>query len=216
MAMKKENPITFKDKSKIKSDRIPNLNSLEFNPIIYDACVLYPATLRDLLVELAVSRLFLAHWTNTIHDEWIRNLLKNRTDLNVAKLERTRKQMNDAVPGSLVTGFEPIIPTLTLPDPNDRHVLAAAIHTNARGIVTFNLKDFPAAKLEPYNLQAIHPDEFVLHWLKVHPNRVAQAIRNTRNRLRNPARTVDEHLERLNSQGLLKTVAMLATYRDLI
>jgi predicted nucleic acid-binding protein len=189
---------------------------IEFSPVVYDACVLYPATLRDLLIELAVSRLFLAHWTDTIHDEWIRNLLERRTDLTPRQLERTRNLMNDAVPGSLVTGFEPIMANLNLPDPNDRHVLAAAIHANARGIVTFNLKDFPAVHLEPHDLQAIHPDEFVLHWLKLHPERVTQAIRNTRSRLRNPTRTVDEHLGRLHSQGLPKTVTMLATQRNLI
>jgi predicted nucleic acid-binding protein len=189
---------------------------IEFSPVVYDACVLYPATLRDLLIELAVSRLFLAHWTDTIHDEWIRNLLERRTDLTPRQLERTRNLMNDAVPGSLVTGFEPIMVNLNLPDPNDRHVLAAAIHANARGIVTFNLKDFPAVHLEPHDLQAIHPDEFVLHWLKLHPERVTQAIRNTRSRLRNPTRTVDEHLERLHRQGLPKTVTMLATHRNLV
>jgi predicted nucleic acid-binding protein len=186
----------------------------EFSPIIYDACVLYPATLRDLLIELAVSRLFLAHWTDTIHNEWTHNLLERRTDLNATQLERTRKLMDNAVPGSLISGYEPIIPSLNLPDPNDRHVLAAAIHAHARGIVTFNLKDFPATHLEPYNMQAVHPDEFVTHWFMQNPNRVVQAIRATRTRLRNPARTVNEHLERLITQGLPRSIAALESHRD--
>jgi predicted nucleic acid-binding protein len=185
-----------------------------YSPVVYDACVLYPATLRDLLIELAVSRLFLAHWTDTIHDEWTRNLLKHRTDLNAPQLERTRKLMDNAIPGSLITGFEPIIPTLNLPDPNDRHVLAAAIHANARGVVTFNLKDFPNATLEPYHLRAIHPDEFVTHWLETHPVKVTNAIRAARTRMRNPARTVNEYLERLASQGLPRTVTLLEPHRD--
>lgn len=157
----------------IEADPIES-GPIEFSPIIYDACVLYPATLRDLLIELAVSRLFLAHWTDTIHDEWTRNLLERRTDLKSTQLERTRKLMDNAVPGSLIGGFEPIIPTLNLPDPNDQHVLAAAIH----------------------------PDAFVTHWLETHPVKVTNAIQAARTRMRNPARTVDEHLERLASQGL--------------
>jgi predicted nucleic acid-binding protein len=182
--------------------------------VIYDANVLYPATLRDLLMQLALSDLFQARWTNLIHDEWTRNVLKNQPSLNPSKLEHVRTLMNNAIPSSLVSGFEPIIPTLNLPDPNDRHVLAAAIHANARGIVTFNLKDFPATNLGQHNLRAIHPDEFVTHWLNTNPNRVVQAIRTTRNRLRNPARTVDEHLERLTKQGLPRTVAMLKPHRN--
>lgn len=55
---------------------------------VYDACVLYPAPLRDLLMHLAVSDLFRARWTTRIHDEWMRNLLANRTDLTRAQLER--------------------------------------------------------------------------------------------------------------------------------
>lgn len=122
--------------------------------------------------------------------------------------------MDNGVPGSLITGFEPIIPTLNLPDPNDRHVLAAAIQANARAIITFNLKDFPATNLEPHGIRAIDPDKFVTHWLNTDPNRVVQAIRTTRTRLRNPARTVDEHLERLASQGLPHAVTLLEPHRD--
>jgi hypothetical protein len=111
-----------------------------------------------------------------------------------------------------ISGFEPII--LNLPDPNDRHVLAAAIHANARGIVTFNLKDLPNASLEPYHLRAIYPDEFVTHWLETHPVKVTKAIHAARTRMRNPARTVDQHLERLASQGPPRTVSRLEPYRD--
>ena len=110
--------------------------------VIFDACVLYPAPLRDILLRLATTGLFTAKWTDQIHDEWIRNAVKKRPELK-DKLPRTRELMNRAVPDSLVTGYEFLIESLELPDSNDRHVLAAAIRSGAQAIVTFNLKDFP-------------------------------------------------------------------------
>src|SRR6185312_9454958 len=94
---------------------------------VYDACVLYPAPLRDLLMHLALSGLFRARWTARIHEEWVRALLENRPDLKREQLEWTRDQMDASVPDCLVSGYEHIEPGLDLPDPGDRHVLAAAI-----------------------------------------------------------------------------------------
>jgi predicted nucleic acid-binding protein len=177
--------------------------------VIYDANVLYPATLRDLLMQLALSDLFQARWTNLIHDEWTRNVLKNQPDMNPAKLEHVRTLMNNAVADSLVTGFEALIPTLNLPDPDDRHVLAAAITAKANRIVTFNLKDFPTRILEPHGIQAQHPDEFICELLDDHLEAVLTAMRTVRNRLRNPPRNAKEYLERLAQQDLKSTVARL-------
>lgn len=94
--------------------------------VVYDACVLYPAPLRDLLLRLALTDLFRARWSDMIHDEWTRNLLAQRPDLE-AKLERTRTLMNAHVRDCLVTGFDHLIPSIELPDPDDRHVAATAI-----------------------------------------------------------------------------------------
>lgn len=116
---------------------------------IFDACVLYPAPLRDLLMSLALTGLFRAKWTAAIHEEWIGNLLRNRDDLTRPQLERTRDLMDRAVPDALVAGYEELIDPLTLPDPDDRHVLAAAIRGRADVIVTSNLKDFPETALKP-------------------------------------------------------------------
>jgi predicted nucleic acid-binding protein len=121
------------------------------NPIvILDACVLYPAPLRDLLLWLALSGIYRPRWTEMIHEEWMRSLLKERPDLARDRLERTRKLMDKAVPDSLVSGYEGLIGGLSLPDPDDRHVLAAAIHGGAEIIVTFNLADFPPDTLGHY------------------------------------------------------------------
>lgn len=130
--------------------------------VIYDACVLYPAPLRDFLMWQALTDLFKARWTEQIHQEWIRNVLENRPDLTLSQLTRTKNLMNANVRNCLVTGYESLIPTLWLPDPNDRHVLAATIHCEADFIVTFNLKDFPSKLIEPLGVSAIHPDDFIL------------------------------------------------------
>ena len=116
--------------------------------VVFDACVLYPAPMRDILIRLATAGLFAAKWTDRIHDEWTRNLLAQRPDLADA-LERTRSLMDQAVPDCLVEGYESLIEGLSLPDPDDRHVLAAAIRAGAQTIVTINLKDFPALSLAP-------------------------------------------------------------------
>ena len=116
--------------------------------VIYDANVLYPAPLRSVLMFLAQTDLFRARWTLDIHEEWIRNLLLKRPDLSREKLEGLRDMMIDTIPDSLVTGYEPAIAGLNLPDPNDRHVLAAALRANAEIIVTANLKDFPPESLQ--------------------------------------------------------------------
>jgi len=113
---------------------------------IFDACVLYSAPLRDLLVELAYRSVIRARWTAEIQEEWMRNLRANRPDIEPGRLERTRARM-DQVRGCLVAGHLDLIPSLDLPDPDDRHVLAAAIHCGANLIVTKNLKDFPKAIL---------------------------------------------------------------------
>ena len=105
-----------------------------------DASVLYPAPLRDLLLELAVSDLFRAKWSASVHEKWIRALLRRRPDLTAERLERTRGLMDAHVRDALVTGFEDLIGEVQLPDPDDRHVLAAAVVAGADIIVTANLR----------------------------------------------------------------------------
>lgn len=128
---------------------------------VLDACVIYPPTLRDVLMWLAVTATYEPRWTEEIHAEWIRNVLKDRPDVAPKDLERTRQLMDRVHPKCLVTGYESRIPELNLPDLNDRHVLAAAIETGATVIITFNLSDFPRALLRPYGIKAMPPDAFM-------------------------------------------------------
>lgn len=182
---------------------------MESFTVIYDACVLYPAYLRDLLVRLAITGLFRAKWTDQIHDEWIGNLLKNRPDLSPERLDRTRRKMNQYVPDSLVTHYESLIEGITLPDPNDRHVLAAAIRANASVIVTYNLSDFPAKTLENYGIEAQHPDEFLADLLSLSQWEFCHAVRMQRESLRNPPQSAEEMLAAFEIQRLPRLVAHL-------
>lgn len=176
---------------------------------VFDACVLYPAPLRDLLMWLALTDLFRARWTDQIHDEWIRNVLANRPDLRAEQLERTRQLMNTKVRDCLITGYESLIEKLTLPDKDDRHVLAAAIHAGANVIVTFNLADFPSDILSQFNIEARHPDDFVMALMDLDEDAVFAAVEHQREGLRKPPKSVAEHFETLRAQGLTKSVARL-------
>lgn len=179
---------------------------------VYDACVLYPAPLRDLLMWLGLSGRFRARWSPQIHDEWKRNLLANRPDLTRDQLDRTSDLMDRAIPDGLVTGHESLIAGLTLPDPDDGHVLAAAIRSNASVIVTFNEKDFPATALAPYGMEAQHPDLFIDNLFNLDQAAVVAAAQRQRAQLRNPPMGVDRYLEVLLQQGLAQTAKSLATY----
>lgn len=183
---------------------------------VYDACVLYPAPLRDLLMHLALTDLFRAHWTADIHAEWIDNLLQQRKDLTREQLERTRDLMDANVRDAIVTGYEPLIAALTLPDLDDRHVLAAAIRAGADVIVTYNLKDFPDATLAPFGVTAQHPDEFISHLLGLAPELVAAAARRQRENLKHPPKSVDEYLDTISRAALPQTVSRLRTMSDLL
>ena len=103
-----------------------------------------------------------ARWTETIHEEWIRKVLEDNPRLSAERLARTRTLMNEAVRDCLVTGYEDLIESLSLPDPDDRHVLAAAIRASAGIIVTYNLTDFPAETLARFDIEAQHPDDFLV------------------------------------------------------
>ena len=183
---------------------------------LFDACVLYPAPLRDFLMNLAITDLFRAKWTDDIHDEWIRNVLKNRPDLTKERLHRTRDLMNSHVRDCLVIGYQDLIPSLTLPDVNDRHVLAAAIVAGADVIVTYNLKDFPATIFEQYGIEAQHPDEFITHMIDLAPPVVCEAAKRQRMSLKNPPQSVEDLLSAYERQSLAQTVAELRLYDGLL
>lgn len=177
--------------------------------VVYDACVLHPAPLRDLLLRIANTGVVRARWSGQILDECFRSIVELRPDLKPEALARTRTLMMQAVPDCMVSGFESIVDGLALPDPDDRHVLAAAIHAGAQAIVTFNLKDFPDEALGTHGMEAKHPDDFVLDTIDLAPGLVAKVLTEQAGALRNPPRTVADVLQTLQSLGLVQSVAKL-------
>lgn len=165
---------------------------------------------------LGLSGRFRARWSAQIHDEWKRNLLANRPDLTQAQLDRTSALMELAIPDGLVTDHEVLIAGLILPDPDDRHVLAAAIRCNASVIVTFNERDFPREMLSPFGIEAQHPDLFIDNLFDLDPAAVVAAAQRQRAQLKNPLVSVDRYFDVLLQQGLVQTAKSLAPYRVIL
>jgi predicted nucleic acid-binding protein len=172
--------------------------------------------MRDILMQLAVTDLFKARWTDDIHREWIEALLRQQPERSREKLERTRDLMNQNTRDSLIYGYEAIIPSLELPDPDDRHVLAAAIVGRCDVIVTQNLKDFPEEVLSVYNIETQHPDVFLCNQLALAPGLFCSAIKKVRSRLKNPPIETERYLQILKQQGLVATAAELEQFEQLI
>lgn len=170
------------------------IHSPRFTAVL-DANVIYPAPVRDLLLNLADLEIYAPKWSEIIQEEWIRNLLKNRIDLTHRKLMRTVQIMNSAFPDAEVHGFEELIEELTLPDLDDRHVLAVAIQSNADAIITFNQKDFPAKHIKKFNIDVYTPDKFLNLLYKLNPEIVKRAFQNQLNSLKNPPKTKGELIE---------------------
>jgi len=168
-------------------------------------------TSQDLLIRIGRAGLVQAKWTNDILDEALGNLARNRPDITQDKLTRLRELINSAIPDCLVAGYEPLIDGLKLPDPKDRHVLAAAIKAGAQVIVTANLKHFPAEHLAPWNVEAKSLDDFVLDQISIDDRAVfacVQAIADSRER---PPVTIDDVLSQLERAGLVESAAALRT-----
>ena len=118
-----------------------------------------------------------------------------------------RDAMRDAVLDWEVKaeGWKALAPSLRLPDPDDVHVLAAAIAGHADCIVTTNLKDFPASVLEIYGLVALHPDDFIVAQLDLDLYVALGAFKAMRERKRNPAYSSEEFATAMERNGLVAT-----------
>lgn len=184
--------------------------------VLLDACVLYSAPVRDILLRLALTDLYRAKWSADIHAEWMRNLAANRSDISHERIERTRERMDSHVRDAIIENYASLIPTLDLPDPDDRHVLAAAIVGRADLIVTYNLADFPHAAIAPYGIDAQHPDQFLVHQFDLARDHVCAVVHDLRSGLRNPPRSAEEYLATLEKHGLQEFAAALRTRIELL
>ncbi len=124
--------------------------------------------------------------------------------------------MNRAARDCLITGYETLISGISLPDPDDRHVLAAAIVGRCDVLVSQNLKDFPREVLEPHGIEVMHPDDFLLNHLNLSPGAFCLAVRKVRARLKNPHYDVEEYLHILTRQGLVATARELTRFSELV
>lgn len=185
-------------------------------PVVLDACVLYPSLLRDLLMRLGLKGLYQPKWTAEIQGEWQRNLLHDRSDLTPEQVKRTDQLMNEAIPDAMVTGYENLIDSIKLPDLDDRHVVAAAVRCNAEVIVTANLKDFPGECIAEFDVEVLHPDEFISELFDLNHALALQAVAEQRANMKKPPKSVDEYLEALLRQGLPMTVKALEKYKAII
>lgn len=184
--------------------------------ILFDASVLYPAPVRDLIVELASADVYRAKWTEEIHSEWMENLLRKRSDLKRSNLEKTKRLLNESIEDCLVEDYRGLINSLKLPDPDDRHVLAAAIKGEAQIIVTYNLKDFPFSVLSKFGIEAQHPDEFFLNQIDLNLPIFLSAVKTIRISLKKPPKSPLEYLNSLRRHALVQTAEFLESYVDLI
>jgi hypothetical protein len=176
--------------------------------VVYDANALYPNAQRDLLIRIAQAGLVQAKWTTEIIEEMSRARLNRNPALDPAKLDRLKQLINHSVPDCLVWGYEPLIGNLKLPDPDDRHVLAAAIHSGAQVIVTANVRDFPPDDLSDFNVEAKTPDDFVLDQISIDDRVVFACVQDIAN-CRTRPHTAQDILAELENNGLVASVAAL-------
>lgn len=177
--------------------------------VVVDANVLYDAAARDLLIRLAMRDLVRVRWTDHILDECFHALRSNRPDLREDRLLRMRKLMCDAVPDCIITGHEPLIEAIELPDLGDRHVVAAAVKSDAQAIVTFNTKDFPQESIAPYHVEVIHPDDFFVNQIDLDPIATVHVIHELAEDLKAPSKTPADIVAGLEARGLAVTASRL-------
>ncbi|WP_235299722.1 PIN domain-containing protein [Portibacter marinus] len=177
---------------------------IEKSPIVatLDANVLYPAPLRDFLLNIAATELFQPKWNLIIQQEWKYNLLKNRPDLKEAQLNRTIKLMESAFPEASTKIQLETIDKIEIPDENDKHVISSAIESNSNYIVTWNIKDFPKNILQQFSIEAIKPDKFIEALVKIDREKVATAFTNQLSSLKHPKLSKDQLVQILKKNGL--------------
>ncbi|MGH8777803.1 PIN domain-containing protein [Paraburkholderia sp.] len=184
---------------------------------LLDACVLFPLAITDTLMSLATAGLFAAKWTQRIEYEWITALEEQRPDLK-GKLEIRRDSMREAIPDWEVPEavWTPLTDSFTLPDPDDRHVLAAAVAGHADCIVTANLRDFPPQIAAGYGIEIVDPDRFVINQWDLDSLTAMSAFKRMRARWKKPEATPEDFARALERNGLPATAQRIRDAADLI
>ncbi|WP_128003234.1 PIN domain-containing protein [Piscinibacter defluvii] len=184
---------------------------------LLDACVLYPLAMTDALMSLATAGLYAAKWTTRIETEWIAALEERRPDLK-GRLDTRRDQMREAIPDWEVpeAAWQACAGSLRLPDPDDVHVLAAALAGHADCIVTANLKDFPVEAVGPLGVEVIHPDQFIVAQWDLDQLVAVAAFKRMRARWKKPQATAEDFANAMERGGLPATAQRLREAIELI
>jgi len=186
--------------------------AFEASVAVFDACILYPFHLRNVVVQAAVDRVVEARWTDAIHEEWVRSLAADAPAIPIERLQVTRRLMNDAIPTAMVNGYEKHIPMVTLPDPDDRHVVAAAIAAKASLILTWNLRHFPESALNKFGLRTMNPDKFLSGLFEKAPDLVIGSLANARRNLSKSRVSASDFIAILKGQKLVQLAKRIEKY----
>ena len=175
-------------------------------PAFLDTCVLYPAYLCDTLLRLAEVSAYRPLWSTQVLDELRSNLVER--GLPPERVDRRITQMTRSFPDAMVTGYESLIDGMSN-DPKDRHVLAAAVRANAEVLVTFNVRDFPEPAVKHYDVEVVHPDEFLLDQLDLYPGVTIEVLRQQAAAYRRVPNTVPDILVLLDRTGVPRFAAQV-------
>lgn len=178
------------------------IHSVKFKAVL-DTNVIYPIVIRDLLFWFAFYELYTPKWSANIFEEW-KDVMIRKGIQNEAAVNRVNVA-NNAFPDALVSNYEGLIANLTLPDEKDRHVLAAAVKSNANVIVTNNLKDFPEDYLNSFDIKAKSADDFLTDIIDLNPEIAIKAFKEMVLNRKNPNMDEFEVLESLRKVGLIDT-----------
>lgn len=183
---------------------------------LLDTNILFPAGMRDILLYLGDEELINPRWSADIGHELKRTFHRNRPDIAHEWVDNLWNDMNLFFPDALVSGYAGLVANLALPDPDDRHVLAAAIHGQCEVIITANLGDFPANVLDLHGIAVEHPDRFLRRLLEAQPAPFCRAVPEARTKLVKPPYSVEEYLAKRELDGLTNTVNLLRQYASLL
>lgn len=183
--------------------------------VVLDTNVLYPFRMRDALFHFAEAGLFRARWTAEILEEWRAALIKNKPQL-AESIALQMQAIERVFPEGCVDGYQDLIEALQLPDPNDRHVLAAAIVADAEHIITENIKDFPEDAIKKYGIEAVTADDFLASTFELYPADATAALRTMRRNYNNPPINPGEFIFDLQGKGMPKLASMLKQHIDVI
>lgn len=184
--------------------------------VVLDTDVLVGALVRNIILTFAEEGFFRARWSSTTIRSELVPAIKKAAGLSAEKANFHKDRIEIAFPEGEIVEDPNLVGGLILPDPKDRHVLAAAIQTKAALIVTNNLKDFPVAALAAHQIEPISADSFIADCIDLAGAEAIAALRVLRERFRRPEMDAEAFLRLVEERGLSQTAAMLQEFRPVL